>query len=160
MKQIKKIMACVDFSEYSQLTMEYAVELAKDMNAKEIVVYHVINQREFRGLEIACSYIPGKTVEDIIKSIRKERDNKLKQFITTNFFDDKAMMILKIEHGIPFQCILKAIESEDIDLVVMANKGRGNISGILFGSVAEKVFRHSPVPVLSVRDRAKFHRKY
>jgi nucleotide-binding universal stress UspA family protein len=59
----------------------------------------------------------------------------------------------------PSEQILKTIETEDIDLVVMANKGRGNISKFLFGSAAEKVFRHSPVPVISVRDPEKFRRE-
>jgi len=67
-------------------------------------------------------------------------------------------MSIKIEEGIPSEQILKTVETEGIDLIVMANKGRGNISRTLFGSVAEKVFRHSSVPVVSVRDRKKFKR--
>lgn len=71
----------------------------------------------------------------------------------------KLNIEFKIDVGIPSEQILEIIETEGIDLVVIANKGRGNISRFLFGSSAEKVFRHSPVPVVSVSDRKKFERK-
>ena len=76
-----------------------------------------------------------------------------------HFFDEKSKLTTKIDTGVPFECILQAIETEGIDLVVMANKGRSNIARVLFGTAAEKVFRHSPVPVVSVRDRERFTRQ-
>jgi nucleotide-binding universal stress UspA family protein len=56
--------------------------------------------------------------------------------------------------GNPFEEILAAIRELEIDLVVMGTRGstKDGEYRILTGSVAEKVFRHSPVPVLSVRD--------
>ena len=159
MNKINKILACIDFSQYSLMTLEYAVELAKG-TGKQIIVFNVINQQDLDSIERVRSYFTGKiNVDDYVKEIRKDRQKKIKAMIKENFFDEKSIMSLKIDTGIPFECILKAINEEEVDLVVMANKGRGNISKILFGSAAEKVFRHSPVPVVSVRDKNKFKRR-
>ncbi len=65
-------------------------------------------------------------------------------------------MTLSIEVGIPWEYIIQTAENQKADLIVMANKGRGNLSRVLFGSTAEKVFRHSPIPVVSVRDPKTF----
>ena len=84
---------------------------------------------------------------------------KIRVLLKEYFFENKSDMNFKVDVGIPSEAILKTIETETIDLVVMANKGRGNISRFLFGSSAEKVFRHSPVPVVSVREPKKFKRE-
>ncbi|MBA3012498.1 MAG: universal stress protein [Proteobacteria bacterium] len=162
-KKINKILACVDFSEYSLMVLEYAVELARDSNT-QILVLNVIHQRDIHGIEMAIGHFPGNFssglgAEDYVKDLKKDRNESLKQLIKDNFFAEKSKMSLKIDVGIPFDCILKNIETENIDLVVMANKGRGNVSRVLFGSAAEKVFRHSLVPVVSVRDRKLFKRE-
>ncbi|MCD4721986.1 MAG: universal stress protein [Desulfobacula sp.] len=158
MEKIEKILACVDFSKYSLMTLEYAVELAKGTQT-QIILFNVINQRDINSVEKVSKYFPQKvTVEGYIKELKKDRNKEMKAIIKENFFNEKSMMSIKIDTGVPFESILKAVETENIDLIVMANKGRGNVARVLFGSAAEKVFRHSPVPVVSVRDKNIFKR--
>ena len=158
-KKIQKILACIDFSEYSLMVLEYAVELAEE-STTDILVYNVINQKDFNMVETVSRYVPNQLhVETYIKDQKKEREGRIRALIKENFFENKSNMHFKVDVGIPSEAILKTIETEAIDLVVMANKGRGNLSRFLFGSAAEKVFRHSPIPVLSVKDPSAFNRK-
>lgn len=162
-KKIHKILACVDFSEYSLMVLEYAVELAKNSNT-QIIVYNVINIRDVNEPTVVVPfstiiYSNTNDTEDYVKNLKKDRQTMIKSLINEHFFKEKSNMSFIIDLGVPYEQILKTIDKENIDLIVMANKGRGNISRFLFGSAAEKVFRHSPVPVVSVRDREKFKRK-
>lgn len=157
-KKIHKILACVDFSDYALMVMEYAVDLSKNSTI-EILVYNVINQRDVTMVETVSGYASDKIcVEDYVRDMKKGRQQAIKDMIKEHFFEEKSRMSFLVEVGIPFEQILDVVKKEHIDLIVMANKGRGNISRVLFGSAAEKVFRHSPVPVVSVRNREGFTR--
>ncbi|MDZ7663730.1 MAG: universal stress protein [Desulfotignum sp.] len=156
MKKFEKILACVDFSQYATMTLESAVALARGSDA-QIVVFNAINQRDVNNVESLSQFHPGKIDAEIyVRDMTKERMEKLDLFINTNFPDEKTRMSISIDVGIPWESIIKAAKTHDADLIVMANKGRGNLSRVLFGSAAEKVFRHSPVPVVSVRDKDTF----
>ena len=159
-RKINKILACVDFSDYTMMVLSYAVELASASDM-QIVVLNVINQRDINGIKMAVGYFPTQgpvmlSVEECVEDWKKDRHTQLRHLVKTHFFDDKAKMHLMVDKGIPYERILKIAENENIDLIVIANKGRGNLSRVLFGSAAEKVFRHAKVPVVCVRDPEKF----
>jgi nucleotide-binding universal stress UspA family protein len=158
MKHITKLLVCVDLSEYSKANIEYALELAGNTGA-EIVLLNVINQRDLNAVEMVACYYPDKiNLENYIETTKKERYDALRQLVKEHFFDQKSAMAIRIDIGHPFEAILKAIDEEKADIVVMGNKGRGNLSRTLFGSAAEKVFRHSPIPVVSIRKKEQFKR--
>ncbi len=157
--KMHKILACVDFSNYALMVLEYAVELAKDP-ATQIIIYNVINQKDVHMVEMVNAYATNTILtEDFISNAKKEREVAIRELIRTHFFEKKSSISFKVDVGFPSEQILKMVGTDSIDLVVMANKGRGNISRVLFGSAAEKVFRHCPVPVVSVRDKLKFVRR-
>jgi len=156
MKKIDKILACVDFSEYTRMTMESAVAIAGGTQA-EIVVLNIINQRDVASVGMVSQYYPDRiNVEDYVRDLKKERLEKLNTLINTDFSVFREKMTVEVDVGIPWESIVQAALTHKADLIVMANKGRGNLSRVLFGSVAEKVFRHSPIPVVSVRDPETF----
>ena len=59
-----------------------------------------------------------------------------------------------VSSGDPFEKILAAAENHRIDLIVLATHGRTGIKRLIIGNVAEKVVRHAPCPVLTVKPRA------
>lgn len=152
-------MACVDLSEYSLMTIEHALSVVQGSQAK-VVLLNVINNRDVDAMRIAAPYLPGNVaVESYIERVKNERQQKIKEMVEENFAGEKSKMTILIRVGLPFEAILKTIEEEKIELVVLGNKGKSNLIGTLHGSNGERVFRHSPVPVLSVRNRDKFTRK-
>lgn len=158
MKEDKIIMACLDLSDYSLMTLEKAVELARAMDAR-ILVLNVFNQRDQYALETSARYYPPKKeVSAIISEMVEERYDSLRKMVRDRFPRDKSRMTLKVEIGVPSEIILNMAEQEGAGFIVIANKGRSNLSRVLFGSVAEKVLRHSKITVVSVRDRETFRR--
>ncbi|MEX1299972.1 MAG: universal stress protein [Desulfotignum sp.] len=156
MKKINTILACVDFSGYTRMTLEAAVAIARGTHA-QIVVFNVINQRDVASVGMVSRYYPDRlNVENYVQDLKKERHENLITLIDSDFSEHRKKMTFIVDVGIPWESIIQAAETHKADLIVMANKGRGNLSRVLFGSVAEKVFRHSPVPVVSVRDPDTF----
>jgi len=158
MKGISKVMACIDLSDYSRLTIEYMLAIIAGTKA-EILLYHVINKKDIDYLNESSQHFSGKfNVDTYIKRVTAERHQLIRTLLETHFPADMATMDILIHVGVPFDAILKTIEAEKVDFVVIASKGKSNLRGTLFGSNAEKVFRHATVPVLSVRNRERFSR--
>lgn len=153
MAVVKRIMACVDLSEHSKKTLSYALALARGFQA-EVVVYTVTNIRDVEAVRRASHYYPDLiNVEKYQEAIKAERHQQIEQMLQAEPVSEKAKVSILESAGVPFSEILEAIKRERIDLVILGAKGRTNVAGPFFGSVAEKVFRHSSVPVVSVRNR-------
>ncbi len=158
MKEIRRVMVCVDLSGYSRETIEYALAFTKG-NMAEILLFNVINIKDVEAVKAVAKYYPGKLrTEYFAKAEKADHLERIGKMIKEHFPLDAEKMKILIGMGTPFQEILRAIDTEKIDLVVIANKGRTNLARTLFGSNAEKVLRHSPVPVLSIRDHKGFSR--
>ena len=154
MVRINRILTCVDLSDYSKTTKEYAVAMARGLMA-EIVVLNVINIREIEVIRTAAAHYPEHIdIDRFVERTKADRFTRIQTLISDHFSPDSSKMTSLVEIGVPFKTILEVIDREKIDVVVQGNKGRGNAAGTLFGSHAEKVFRHSPVPVFSIRNGA------
>jgi nucleotide-binding universal stress UspA family protein len=159
MKDIKKILVGCDFSKYSKNTLAYAAALALKFQA-ELIIVNVINKREIDTILKVAEGQFDRTVEqyveksakDYVKRVQDDRTRQMDKLIDEiGCADITAHKIFRI--GVPFQELISAIEDEGANLMVMGQKGRSDLVGVLFGSNAEKVFRRCPIPLLSVRSQ-------
>jgi universal stress protein A len=143
-----KIVCPVDFSEFTEAILLYAVSIARTYGA-ELHLLHVIpNLNYFTPYE---SFLTPENLVAIERNIEREVDKDFEK--VSGKIDYPVKKIVKT--GVTFVEIIDYIKQEKIDLVVMGTHGRGGIEHILIGSVAEKVVRKSPCPVLTVRPRGK-----
>ncbi len=147
---MKKILVPIAFTDYSQGLFNCAAQTAKS-NDSTLIVLSIISSRDIESVETIVSMGYDVDAEHYVEQIRKDRKQKLKQMVeAANFDKDKVKILFKI--GKPVDEILKAINKEMPDLVVMGTRGRSNLKTSIMGAVAEKVFKRSPVNVLSYRD--------
>ncbi|MBW1888599.1 MAG: universal stress protein [Deltaproteobacteria bacterium] len=151
MKQINKILVAIDLSEYSTQTMQYAADLADKLKS-QLIIINVINQRDVEAIKRVALEASNISVGDYLENQEKERleliQNLIEETKCTHLSIKKVVCM-----GVPFQKLVHTVKDEGVDLVVMGAKGRSNLVNVLFGSTAEKMFRHCPVPLLSIRNR-------
>ena len=151
MPEVSKILAAICFSDYCGDTFNYATRLASQLNA-EVVVANVINHRAVEGVSTIEAMGFNVSADDYIKGVTEERGAQLKQMVDRSGFPkERIKSVFRVGHI--FDELLKVIEEEQIDLVVMGSKGQSDHPRLFVGSVAEKMFRHSPVSVI-------FHRRH
>ncbi len=159
MVTVNTVMACLDLSDYSRETIAYAVMLARGYRSR-LIIFNVINRRDVEAVSTVSHFYPEVvTVDDFLEQAENDRRQRINALIAEVFPGEQLDATIVVEVGVPFEAILQAISTHHIDVVVLANKGKNNIGRTLLGNNAEKVIRHSPVPVFSVRNRETFGRK-
>jgi nucleotide-binding universal stress UspA family protein len=93
---------------------------------------------------------PAFRIEEYFEKKKKFRLTMVQKLIQATDQPDLFKKII-IKIGTPFQELISTIKEENADLLIMGNKGRGNLAGVLMGSCAEKLFRRCPVALLSLR---------
>ncbi len=148
--KINVILVPVDFSEYMEQVVGYAASLARRFGST-LKLLHVVQipilpeAINWMGAGVPTAVETG-IAEDLVKTA-KQNLNKLKQ---SNQVQDLPIEIIVAE-GVPFVEIIRMVGQEQADLVVMGSHGRTGISHLLMGSVAEKVVRKAPCPVLCIK---------
>ena len=149
MSATKTIMVAIAFSKYSQGILDYGATLAKDLDA-DLVIANVINSRDVRAVGKIEAMGYKVDADEYVAGIKEERSDALKKMLQkSEMADERIRAVFKVGH--PAEKLLQIIKDESIDLVVMGAKGRSDLPHVFVGSVAEKMFRHSSVPVLFYR---------
>jgi universal stress protein A len=138
---IRKIVVPIDFSPSSRKALRYAVATASEFGA-EIWLVHVVRPYP------TTAEMPGAMME--LNSQRTETATKLLEQWA------KTIRVVRVAGAVrlgdPATEISELAKQNHADLIVMATSGRQGLAHLVIGSVAEKVVRTAPCPVLTVRD--------
>jgi universal stress protein A len=146
----KRILVPTDFSAPSDAALEYARTVATCFGAS-LHLLHVVED-PYRAVYSAEIYVPE--VEGLRERIVSDAWGRLNDTLTPQ---DVSQLHATTDAviGTPEWSIVEYAGARDIDLIVMGTHGRGGMSHLLMGSVAERVVRTAPCPVLTVRQPGK-----
>ncbi len=152
MQTIKKIMAPIAFSPYSQGIVDYAAMLAKSLNIEKLIFINIINERDVEAVGTIASFgYKGIDEEKYVVEIQKQRAAELDILLENVDFPSERMKLI-MAVGNPAQKLLNKALKEEVDMIVMGLKAKSELLHVLTGSVAEKLFRRSPITIVSYRD--------
>jgi nucleotide-binding universal stress UspA family protein len=145
---IRRILVPCDFSEYAEKALTWALELAERWRSR-VLLLHVIPRPSYPPM-LMGSYFDVAQFE---ASLQAEAEARAKEIVARA--GNKAVQIeTQVIIGEPFSDICRMAEDEKVDLIVMGSHGRTGLRHVLLGSVAERVVRHAPCPVLVVGKKA------
>jgi nucleotide-binding universal stress UspA family protein len=140
----QKILVPLDGSEYSECALEHVKELALSCHIPKVMVLYIVEP-----INPGIYEMPAQVIEDA--------SQKGREFGTAYLSNIVAKMKAKgldvepvLMNGRVVESILDYVKDNGVDLIAMSTHGRSGISRLVLGSVADKIVRRSPIPVLLV----------
>ena len=145
MATYRRILVPTDFSDTSRFAVSRACALARRFDAE----IHLVNVLPLLDLGPVATEMPAVSRMDLeekwVRAARDELDALARESRVT------VRVTSEVTRGHPFVEIVRYARAHQIDLIVMGTHGRGAVEHMLLGSVAERVVRKAPCPVLTVR---------
>jgi nucleotide-binding universal stress UspA family protein len=143
---IKNIMCPVDFSDSSDHALRYATALAEAHGAN-LCLLHVVQPPM---ATMPSDPLLPEFAADIMKEAVEASREQLKK-LADDIESDLPNVTTETATGTPFLEIITAARLQDIDLIVVGTHGRTGLAHVMLGSVAERIVRKAPCPVLTVK---------
>lgn len=143
----QRILVPVDYSDHCLSALHYAAALAQRFEGKLHIV-HVWDRPTYISDAVLVGH--GHDQRSLGEMIRENAEREMREFLSKVNLPAAVLASERLLSGDPATALLKEIEKEKYDLVVVGTHGREGFAHLLLGSVAEKLVRHSPAPVLVV----------
>jgi len=150
----KKVLFCTDFSENSDYAFDFAYGIAK-RDEGLLYMLHVLPDNPHQAF--AERYITKENLAKIQKGIWEDLENKYREHYVEKIENEIKFEIVTKSGGEENE-ILKFAKKENVDIIVMGTHGKTGIEHVFFGSVAEKVIRHSTLPIFIIPCKKKLER--
>ncbi len=146
MLPLKKILCPIDFSEHSLRALENAIELADKFESELILINVVAPFPVLPATPHPISFNIQNYEDELVETSLQSLKN-----IAMEKIPKKTIIILEVMQGDASSKIIEYAKDQQIDLIILSTHGTGALKHFLFGSVAEKVLRHSSCPVLTIK---------
>jgi nucleotide-binding universal stress UspA family protein len=144
MSAFKKILFPVDLSESSAEIIPFVTTMARTFQSD---LHLLFVARVFKYYDTI--YVPPVSIVEFEEKVVKGGKKRLDEFVEEHL-KECCVSIAKVVPGDPAEEIVRYVDAEGIDLVIMGTHGRKGLDRILFGSVAAHVVTRSSVPVMTV----------
>lgn len=148
-----KILFCTDFSANSDYAFEFAYGIAKRDDGLLYLLHVIPKNPQHAFVE---SYIPHEDLQRIQKSLEQSIDDSFREHYIKQI-EDGVHFEMVTKTGREDEEILQFANKEKVDIIVIGTHGRTGIEHVFFGSVAEKVLRHSFFPVFIIPCKKKLN---
>ncbi|XUX01012.1 MAG: universal stress protein [Dehalogenimonas sp.] len=138
----KRVMVPLDGSELSESIIPQVVSVVKPSNATVVLF------QAHEAIEPSVREVMGEDIASKLDTVTREDTQSYLDKIAGDLANQGINSEIVLGKGKPAEAIIQYATTHAIDLIIMATHGRSGISRWAFGSVAEKVFRQSPVPIL------------
>lgn len=152
MKLTQNILVATDFSNASELALDAARILALQNEAK-VTLVHVFDARPPLGFPLGRE--TGEEEPDHDKELRDRIHAELRRLREDKLGDVPEAKVAVVMSRSAAEGICHYAQKENVDMIVLSTHGRTGLSHLLIGSVAERVVRHAPCPVLTLRSKAR-----
>ena len=147
MIKLDRVLVPTDFSDFSRPAMQYGCAIAARFGA-ELHLLHIVPDPAMLVPEAAAFSI--ETMQAQSESLVKDAEALL-QKLPPDGWDDGKPVVRKVRVGAAFMEIIDYARENEIDLIVIGTHGRSGLMHVLIGSVAERIVRKAPCPVLTVK---------
>jgi nucleotide-binding universal stress UspA family protein len=144
--KVRRILYPTDFSENAEAAWPHAVEMAQQLGAG-LLLLHVTPT----AVMVPETFLAAEQWAEIFAAQRREAEEKLRALAASASGVRTEALVTR---GVPFLEIARVAGERKADLIVMGTHGRTGLVHTLMGSVAERVVRIAPCPVLTVRHAA------
>jgi nucleotide-binding universal stress UspA family protein len=134
--RFRRILVTTDFSEGTQDALAYAFSVAQE-NESQVTLLHVLHDV---STELSVKYRAP-----LVNGVQKQLDDMVPAEAR-----NWCNIVTRVETGVPYRIILRTLEDEKVDLVVMNIHGKGMLDRALLGSTAERVVRAAGCPVMMI----------
>ncbi len=143
----KKILVPLDGSEFSECSLAHVRAIATGCHVPEVVLLRVVEPIS-RQASTVYALMGENSIAEIEKRDQAEVEDYLSQ-LADKLKKEGIAVQTAVAHGVPADEILNYAQNSQVDLIIMSTHGRSGVSRWAFGSVTDKVLRHSTAAVLT-----------